>query len=160
MKTKYLLPNVYKKIGWILIVPGMLMAVAMLIFQSSTELNGLSFNVFAIANSEFLEDATYFSIINDNIYDEICSLLLILGFLFVAFSKEKHEDELISKIRLEALVWATYINYGILLFAIIFVYGLPFFWVMIFNMFTILLFFLLKFNWEMYQAKKQISDEK
>jgi hypothetical protein len=39
-------------------------------------------------------------------------------------------------------------------------YGGIFFWVMTFNLFTILTFFIIRFNWIIYSYKKQIEDEK
>ena len=101
----------------------------------------------------------FFSITENNILDEIIGLLLIIGALLIAFSKEKSEDEFISKIRLESLVWATYINFAILIFTIIFIYDMIFFWVLVFNMFTVLIFFIIRFNWALYKSKNQIKDE-
>lgn len=40
--------------------------------------------------------------------------------ILVAFSKEKLEDEYISKIRLEFLVWSVYLNYAIFIFIIVY----------------------------------------
>ena len=74
-------------------------------------------------------------------------------------SKEKIEDEYIAKTRLESLVWATYLNYCILLLALLFVYDMAFFWVMIFNMFTLLLFFIVRFNYLIFKLNKTESHE-
>ena len=74
--------------------------------------------------------------------------------------KEKTEDEFIAMIRLESLVWATYINYGVLILALIFVYDIPFFWVLVFNMFTTLIFFIIRYNWALNNSKKSIENEK
>jgi len=63
-------------------------------------------------------------------------------------------------IRLESLVWATYINYGVLILALIFVYDIPFFWVLVFNMFTTLIFFIIRYNWALNNSKKSIENEK
>ena len=83
----------------------------------------------------------------NNILNEILGISTIIGGLIVAFSREPDEDELILRIRLECLVWAIYWNYGILLIAFLFVYDFSFYWVMIFNMFTPLLLFVIRFNW-------------
>jgi hypothetical protein len=91
--------------------------------------------------------------------DEISGLLLIIGGLLIVSSKAKSEDEFISKIRLESLLWATYVNYFILILTIIFIYDLIFFWILVFNMFTVLIFFIFRFNWVLYKSKKQIRDE-
>jgi len=82
-----------------------------------------------------------------------------LSSLLVAFSKEESEDEYISKIRLESLVWAVYFNYAILLISSLFIFDFAFLWVMIFNMFTILLFFIIRFNWQIYKLKKFVHYE-
>lgn len=157
MKSNYLFPNRFKKIGWLLFIPGIILGVLYLIYQP--EASFLDIKTFAIAQEELFSQTTFFSISNNNVLDEITSLLLVIGAVFIAFSKEKSEDEFISKIRLESLVWATYINYAILVFAIIFVYDMTFFWVLAFNMFTLLVFFLVRFNWALYKTKNLISDE-
>lgn len=157
MKTNYLFPNRYKKLGWLLFIPGIILGIVFLIYQSDISL--FNIKVFAIAEEAIFNDTTFFSISENNVLDEISSILIIIGALLIAFSKEKSEDEFISKIRLESLVWATYINYAILILAIIFVYDMTFFWVLVFNMFTLLVFFLVRFNWALYKSKNQINDE-
>jgi len=157
MKTNYLFPNRFKKIGWLLFIPGIILGIVYLIYQSDISL--FNIKVFAIAEEAIFSDNTFFSVSENNILDEITSILLIIGALLIAFSKEKSEDEFISIIRLKSLVWATYVNYAILIFAIIFIYDMTFFWVLVFNMFTLLVFFLVRFNWALYKSKKQISDE-
>ncbi|MGI6323619.1 MAG: hypothetical protein ACOXZO_09935 [Bacteroidales bacterium] len=157
MKTNYLFPNRFKKIGWLLFIPGIILGIVYLIYQSDISL--FDIKVFAIAEKVIFNDADFFTISENNVLDEISSILLIIGALLIAFSKEKTEDEFISKIRLESLVWATYINYAILILAIIFVYDMTFFWVLVFNMFTLLVFFLIRFNWALYKSKNQIGNE-
>ena len=152
MKTNYLLPNRYKKIGWILFIPGIILGILFLIYEPQPKF--LDATVFAIAESLFK-----FSFIKNNVYDEITALLLIIGPIFIAFSRQKSEDEYISKIRLDSLVWATYVNYIIVILAIIFVYDFGFYWVILLNMFTILIFFIIRFNWALIKSRKQIQNE-
>jgi hypothetical protein len=95
----------------------------------------------------------------NNIFNELTLILIIIGGLLVAFSKTKQEDEYISKIRMESLIWATYVNYGVLLFTVLFIYGMPFFNVMIYNMFTVLIFFILRFHFMLYKSKRQLRYE-
>ena len=163
MKTNYLLPNQFKKIGWFLFIPSFILgAILLFVFWEAPNIPGLDWfnlNVLAIATEELFSDPRFFVIVKTNVLDEIISLVIIISALFIAFSKEKKEDEYISKIRLESLVWATYVNYAILALAIMFVYEGSFFWMLVFNMFTILLFFIIRFNWALYKSKKQIRDE-
>jgi len=78
----------------------------------------------------------------------------------VSFSKEKNEDEFIAEIRLSSLLWAVCVSYTLLLVAFLFVYGSPFFEVMIYNMFTVLIIFIVRFNYILYKNTRTVSDEK
>ena len=152
MKLNYLFPNKYKKIGWLIFIPSAIIGLITLILDF--EPNSLDFNVPAIFIEELLGDKHFFGIVNNNILNEILGVLILLSSLLVAFSKEESEDEYISKIRLESLVWAVYFNYAILLISSLFIFDFAFLWVMIFNMFTILLFFIIRFNWQISKLKK------
>ena len=161
MKTNYLLPNQFKKIGWILFIPSLILGLFFIIYQFQPEIFEIRvFAIFETGLEPWSSGANFFDVIKTNIIDELIGLSLIISSIFIAFSKERLEDELISKIRLESLVWATYVNYAILIIAILFVFGMSFFWVLVFNMFTILIFFIIRFNWVLYKSKKMIQDEK
>jgi hypothetical protein len=157
MKTKYLIPNRFRKIGWLLFLPGLLLGLWYLLGQSAPAF--FDAKVFAVAGQPFLGKTVRFSFIENNLLDELAGLLIILGALMIAFSKEKTEDEFITRIRMESLVWATYVNYFILLLAIVFIYDMIFLWVLVFNMFTILFFFMVRYHWVLYKTKKQLRDE-
>ena len=152
MKLNYLFPNKYKKMGWLILIPSAIIGLIALILEF--EPNYLDFNVPAIFIDEFFGDKHFIGIVSNNVLNEFLGVLIILSSLLVAFSKEKSEDEYISKIRLESLVWAVYLNYAILLISFLFIFDLSFLWVMIFNMFTILLFFIIRFNWQISKFKK------
>jgi small-conductance mechanosensitive channel len=124
------------------------------------ELNFLDLQVFAIYSDELFSDTIRFGFLGNNITDEISGIIFIIGAIFAAFSKEKHEDEFIAKTRLESLVWATYVNYIILIFCFLFFYNTSFLFVLIINMFTILIFFNIRFNFILYMSKKSLSHEK
>jgi hypothetical protein len=152
MTTKYLFPYKYKKIGWLILVPSAILGLVSLLV--SYEPSFLNFNVPAIFINELFGDMKLVGMDNNNISNDIVGLLIIICSLLVAFSKEKSEDEYISKIRLESLVWAVYVNYGILLLSFLIIYDSSFLWVMMFNMFTILIFFIIRFNWQISRLKK------
>ncbi|PIV95247.1 MAG: hypothetical protein COZ74_05025 [Flavobacteriaceae bacterium CG_4_8_14_3_um_filter_31_8] len=154
MKLNFLFPNKFKKIGWFILIPSAIIGLVTLIYEY--EPSFLDFNVPAIFIDEITlsDNKQLFGMVNNNVLNEILGILIIISSLFVAFSKEKLEDEYISKIRLESLVWAVYVNYGILLFSFLFIYDFSFLWVMIFNMFTVLLFFIIRFNWQISKLKK------
>ena len=98
----------------------------------------------------------YFKIIENSVLDELIALTIIVGGLLVGFSKEKIEDEFIYKLRKDSLVWAIIFNYSVLVFTILFVYDFAFFDVLVFNMFTPLIFFVVRFHFLKYKSD---SDE-
>ncbi len=146
MKTNFLFPYRFKKIGWIIFIPSAVLGFLYLFFDFTPDI--LS------AKALFIDSKDMFSMSNNNLIDEISGVLIITGLLMIAFSKEKNEDEYISKIRLESLVRAVYINYIILIIGMIFIYGTNFLFLLIFNMFTILIFFIIRFKWFLYQLKR------
>jgi heme/copper-type cytochrome/quinol oxidase subunit 2 len=156
MKARYLLPSGVKKPGWVLFSIGLIAAILTPIIKP--ESLGVSIKVFAVVSDEFMGDIKWFHFTSTNPIDEITLILLIIGGLFVAFAREKDEDEFIGKLRLESLVWATYINYSILLLAVLFVYEIAFLWIMLANMFTLLVFFIVRFHWVLYQSRKNLHD--
>ncbi len=159
MKTKLLLPNQFKKPGWILLIPSALFGLFIII--SDFEFKFLDMRVFTIySGSGVTQDPVLFGMIKANLTGTLVGVLFLIGAIFVAFSKEKSEDEFIAKVRLESLLWATYINYGVLIFCFLLFYEFEFLYVMIFNMFTILIFFIIRFYYILYRANKSLSHEK
>lgn len=146
MKTNYLLPNKYKPLGWVLLSIGLLSGIFLVLTDYESEY--LTAKVLTIYNSDlnFGNKDGFFQVIENSIVDEISAIAIIMGGLIIGFSKEKIEDEFIYKLRKDSLVWAIIVNYIILLLAIVFVYNFTFFDILVFNMFTPLLFFIFRFN--------------
>ena len=159
MNTKILFPNYFKRIGWIILIPSAILGILAVFDIFKFEFLEKA-KMFALYSSDFPGGSTVFGFVKNNITDEILGILCIVGAIFIAFSKEKHEDEFIAKIRMESLVWATYINYAILIFCMLFFYGFGFLYIMIFNMFTILFFFIFRFHYLLYKSNKSMRYEK
>ena len=158
MKLNFLFPSKFKRIGWFTLIPSAIIGLLILIYEY--EPSFLDFNVPAIFVDElFSVNRKTFRMVANNILNEILGVLIIISTFLVAFSKEKSEDEYISKIRFESLAWAVYFNYAILILTLLFIYDFAFLWVMVFNMFTVLLFFIVRFNWQIYKLKKSASYE-
>ena len=151
MKT-YLFPNSVKPLAWIILILGILGGIIVASFDIEPEI--FDINVFSLYSTGdiFSKNHGFFKVIEQNILDDICGILIIIGGILVGFSKEKVEDEFIMQLRLSSLALAVYINYGILLLAFLLVHGFDFFTVMVYNMFTLLLIFILIF-----QVKLKIS---
>lgn len=137
MKTKWLFPHSYRLTGWLLFVPSAILGIVTL--NDKFEFSFLTLPIVA--------DDFFGSKILVNLTNELAAIGVILGLLFVAFSREKVEDEMISQLRLEALQWSVYVNYLILTILILFVHGSDFLLVTVYNMFTVLLVFIARFRW-------------
>lgn len=147
METKLLFPSRYKKVGWFMLVPFFILGVMKLIYSDSFEFDFLNFDSGNLVKGIFNKGGeTLLNLNNNNFTDEIISTGLVLGLILTAFSKEKIEDEWTSKLRLDSLMWGVYINTILLLFSIVFLYGELFWQVMILNLFTTLIFFIIRFN--------------
>lgn len=156
MIHQLLLPNKYKKAGWLILVPATILGIILLF----TGFEGMPLNtrVFAVLNNEILGKNQSFSFIYTNVTPTIAGILFIAGALLVGFSKEKNEDEFISNLRLSSLLWAVLVNYILLLFAFTFIYGTSFLSVMLYNMFTVLIIFIARFNYVLYRNSKSVSE--
>jgi hypothetical protein len=157
MNVNYLLPNKYKKVGWMVFIPSAIIGIITVIFELEPE--WLDVRVPSISIDEFLGEKEVFGMVKTNFMNEICGVLVIISSLIVGFSKERQEDEYISKIRMESLVWAVYVNYGILLISFLFIYDFAFYWIMVFNMFTVLVFFIIRLQWQISKTKKSLDYE-
>lgn len=158
MKTQLLLPSKYKTFGWFILIPA---AVSGIILSfTGFEADWLHAKVFAIFNDPLFGERRFFSFVYTNITNTIVAVLFITGAMLVSFSKEKNEDEYIAGLRLSSLVWAVVLSYLLLLLAFIFVYGTAFLNVMIYNMFTVLIIFIVRFNYIIYKNSKKGPDEK
>lgn len=80
----------------------------------------------------------------NGILDELFTVLIIVSGILHSFSREKLEDELISKLRLDSLIWSLYVNYAMIILATLLIYDLEYLTVLTFNLFTIILFFNLR----------------
>lgn len=159
MKTHFLFPNKFKKFGWILFIPSFILLICSYLFNLDLD-NFLNINVFAIYQETIGEKPGFFKIIKDSFMYELISIGLIFGGIFINFSKTKNEDEYTMQIRYESLVWATYLNYALLLFFILFLYGFPFINVVILNLYTLLIFFMIRFHYKLYLLNNSLGDEK
>ena len=157
MSTNYLLPNKYKIIGWILFIPGLILG--LLSFFENVDDDTITIPVLSIFHEEFMgsDPRELFAIITTGVLSEIIATVIIVGGLFIALSKEKIEDEFTSKLRTDSFVWAMVVNYIVLLLATLFIYNMTFFTVLVFNMFTPLVFFIIRYNF--LKIKSQSDEE-
>jgi hypothetical protein len=142
MKNRFLFPHSYRRIGWLLFVP-------FLVFGLAVLNHDFQFDFLEISFGKSPSPGTFESILSVNtinLSDEIATLGMILSLLFIAFSKEKIEDERVAQIRLDSLHFAVYLNYAVLAIQVIFVHGTAFLDVMVYNMFSVLLLFIIRYR--------------
>src|SRR5688572_13364840 len=100
MSQKLLLPHRYKLIGLFIFIPFLLLGIAFRFFDFV-----ISFLTISKGNDK------KFRFINpQNLTDELALTGIITGLLFIAFAREKQEDEFINKVRLESLQWTVLVN--------------------------------------------------
>ena len=165
MNTHLLLPNRFKRIGWFLLIPATIAGIFLI--SGGFDVSWLHLKVFSIFNddislfnSEIASKSKYFVWTDVDFANTLVGIVFIISALMVAFSKEKKEDEYIANLRLSSLLWSVWVNYLLLLFAFLFIYGTAFLNVMIYNMFTILIIFIARFNFILYRNSKMATDEK
>ena len=130
MKT-LLFPHSFQRIGWIIFAIG----IALGVYAVSAGFNG----------SYTMNNITIISI--------------IIGGVLATCSCEKIEDEMTQQLRLNALLMALYINFAALIVCSLLFYDKDFLNVMIYNMFTILLIFMIVFRWKIWRMKKALKNE-
>jgi len=96
---------------------------------------------------------------SEHIFTAIATILIITGLLFIAFSKEKIEDEQILKLRLDSLQWAIYLNYFILIITVAFVSNNLLRDVIVLNIWTPLVFFIIRFRWMIFKLNKSLKED-
>ena len=160
MKTNYLFPHRFKTIGWILLVPATILGVMVVFFDF--EFSFLDMKVLSLFPTKFnlsnMPPDRFIGVIGNNLTNELAGIMFITGAVFAGFSREKQEDEYIAKIRMESLLWATYINYGALMLSMFLFYEFVFLTVMQVFLFTLLIVFLIRYNCILIKTKR-VQDE-
>jgi hypothetical protein len=163
MKTRFLFPNKFIRIGWILVGTSFIIASFFSITNESKLLTNVP--VFCVWDSGMpLQKPEIHNPImgfkNDNIRFELIVTFFVLGCLFIGFSRLKSEDEFTAKLRLESLLWAVYINFTIFLFSVIFIYGMIFIQIPFYSLLAFLVIFISRFYYVLYKAKISANHEK
>jgi hypothetical protein len=158
MSYNLLLSNRYKRIGWIILIPSFVFGVYLI--ATDFQISWLNVKAVSIFPNQFVGNKKFLNLITVNLTNTVAGVLFIAGALLVGFTKEKNEDEFIANIRLSSLLWAVLVNYILLIIAFIFIYDANFLSVMMYNMFTVLMIFIIRFNYVLYKNSKSAPDEK
>jgi hypothetical protein len=136
--NRLLLPYRWKLAGIFLLMAGTVSAIFYIWFDFRFKVP-----VFAVYSS-FLE-TKLFSVFRTNFSEELTLLLLISGLSLVIFSKEKNEFEGLDLIRSRALFKALAVNNILLFLSVLLIYGSGFIAILVINIFSFFIFYLLFF---------------
>jgi hypothetical protein len=140
MKTQFLFPNKMKPFGWVLFFPSLILGIMNLYRQFEFDFLQIS-----VSNEKLFNSGS------QNLTDEAALVGVLLGLMLIGFSKLKIEDEYVQKIRLDSLLWATYLNIGLIILSTLLVYSDGYFEVMTYNLFALPLFFVIRFHLFLYR---------
>ncbi len=146
MENRFLFPHHYRRLGWFIFVPSLILGLACMYGDFSLDFLDLTIS--------FGKEGDFLFGNSLNFTDELASIGFITSLLFIAFSKEKIEDEWITRLRLESLQFAVYLNYVVLSLQILLVHNTAFFDIMVYNMFSILLLFIIRFRAMIYHESQ------
>ena len=146
MKTLPLLPNRFKKTGWLIFIPSLVLGILSLtrIFSFPEVSLPVFYNSgFPLSN----EDAGLFKNTEIALFPNLFGILIIIGGILIGFSEEKTEDEYISSLRLRSVFWSLITTYSLILILFLTVFGSAFFTVMILIIFLPLILYIFRFNY-------------
>lgn len=150
MKTNYLFPFRFAKIGWIMLVVFVLFGF-FVVDKYPIEVYVPSLLTTPIIGPRSSNVIDFFK---DDITNEIAIIGILVSLLFIAFSKDKNEDECIAKIRGESLVWAVIASSIVVIISTLFLYGCTYLYFLEFNLFLLFVLFIIKFKIAMYKFNK------
>jgi uncharacterized membrane protein YidH (DUF202 family) len=142
MKTRFLFPHSWRIAGYLFFVIDIVFAVVLKLLHPE-------------GYSQEIGQTRAFAMI---LHTDINILLVIFGLLFIAFAKERIEDEQISQLRLDSLQWAVYVNYAVFIICVIFINGLNFLSVVAYSVVTPLVIFIIRFRWKMYLSNRSLKN--
>lgn len=143
MQTSLLLHNKFKTIGFLLLVASLTLGIL------------VHFREFEFGFLTVVLEKKAVRVFDDkiNFTDEFALSGIIIALLFIAFARERTEDEFINRTRLESWQWAVLTNYILLLIATWSIHGFAYIDVMMYNMLTIPIIFIIRFHYVLYNTK-------
>ena len=146
----YLFSNKFKKISGVIYY--LSIPIGLFLFLTERIQDIFVVNVFSIFSYElFGSEPKGFGWIENGLGDEVFTLLIIVSGIVNSFSKEKIEDELISRIRLESLSLSLFISFGLIIISTFLVFNINYMYVLVFNLFLIILLFNLIFKFRLFK---------
>ena len=143
MKHYFLLPYGFKWAGWVLLLSSLLLG------------GWIVATDFDPQSSELLSSLQ----LEGTLINNYAVIGLWLGAIFVGCSKERVEDEMITRIRLNALMIGFYLQAIFIIIATFVCNSLDYLEVMLYNLVTYPLIFVVIYRWMLRSALRGMSDE-
>lgn len=165
MKKDYLFPYRFKWIGWSLFLPFALLFFGQMCTNAiSDDLISFPTLMIGVGNLNFFHPngepmGFIVGVQREGMFDEICIVAMSLGLLFVAFARERDEDEYVEHLRLHSFVWAIKANTVLLILGTWFFFGGLYLWFLLLWLFSLFLIYIAKFQWELRKMRKEGGDE-
>jgi len=157
-RRSLLLPHSLKKYGWMLSIPSFCIG-AYYVFTGS-DFTWLTANVPAVladGSEGFLGgNCAFFTMTKNDLTDELIASALLVGLYLLSFTREKVEDEYISRIRAESMLWAVFVQMMVFLVALWTIYGMPFWTFMLINLYLLPLVFVVRYYGKLYVLNRQV----
>ena len=148
MKSRFLFPYKSRFIGYVLIFAYIPVMVAKKMFYHGYMDHGVHIKL--PDNSCLLSP--------DHVFNVIATLVVTIGLLLLAFSKEKLEDEQIVQLRLDSLQWTMYFTYVLFIMIIIFTNSIDLVHVVGINLWLLLVFFIIRFRWVIFRLNRSLRE--
>ena len=157
MKKNFLFPPICKQIGWILLIPSLVLYV--LTLGDVIDDNLLSFSTLCISTDSYSTESSGITWETQGMLMEMSLALVVIAFLFISFAREKDEDEMITALRFQSFAWAFRINAVLLIAGTWTIFGSLYLNFILFCLFSIFVLYIGKFEYELYQLKHLSHEE-
>ena len=155
MKNTYLFPNSYRRIGQILAIPLALLCGYYLFFADG---DLLPCRMFSVLSFELFSSVEWFTMVETDAMRQISIVLFTISLLFIAFSREKEEDEYMEYLRSRSMRWAMLISGIVTIVVTLLVYNLAYLYFVFINLYLILILFILKYRIDLHRLRKTGND--
>jgi hypothetical protein len=151
LRNKFLLPGSFKFAGIFFLIAGTILG--FIRFYLGIKPDVLDMQPFAFYSSYLANK--YLQFIGNNMSEEFVCLFFLAGFLLIAFSRDKEENEMKSELRTQAFYITAYIQFLYLMLAILFTFGMAFIYVIIASIFLPFITFTIAFRILLFRSKKK-----
>lgn len=143
----YLLPHIFQRVGWILLACVIAFGLFSSIKNSGIEKEfAINVKYWHFSGMILSKPSSGFTCEKEDVTITLVIVLGLAALTFIALSKEKAEDEGIAHVREISLVRSLWITTTISVLAAVFIYGIPYLYVMFFFLFAYLLIYIIVFR--------------